>query len=79
MKATVHLFVLVAASAAITMNHTINEINAETICKELDAMKVNISQLLESASPEDVHLCADHPLGRSRTLDSLVRVASFVF
>lgn len=72
MKVAINLSVLIATSAAITMNHTMNEIDAETICGELSVIKVGISELPEDVSPEDIRLCAQHPLGRNRTLDASI-------
>lgn len=69
MKAAIHWSILIAASAAATMSHAINEIDAVSICGELGVMKVNIDELPEGVSLEDVRLCADHPLGRDRSLD----------
>ncbi|KAM5359904.1 hypothetical protein ACJZ2D_014107 [Fusarium nematophilum] len=42
---------------------------AKAICGDLGIINIDPSQLPEGIEPSDLRLCADHPLGRNRTLD----------
>ncbi|KAH8123794.1 hypothetical protein FP744_10005680 [Trichoderma asperellum] len=69
MKAAI-LSLFVAASAAFQgSSHAINEISADSICGELGAINLDPNELPGHVSLEDVRMCAQHPLGRNRTLD----------
>ncbi|UKZ93103.1 uncharacterized protein TrAFT101_008030 [Trichoderma asperellum] len=69
MKAAI-LSIFVAASAAFQgSNDATNEITADNICGELGAINLGPNELPGHVSLEDVRTCAQHPLGRNRTLD----------
>ncbi|GFP57760.1 hypothetical protein TASIC1_0009009700 [Trichoderma asperellum] len=69
MKAAI-LSLFVTASAAFQgSSHATNEISADSICGELGAINLDPNELPGHVSLEDVRMCAQHPLGRNRTLD----------
>ncbi|KAH7486445.1 hypothetical protein IWW34DRAFT_779901 [Fusarium oxysporum f. sp. albedinis] len=43
---------------------------AEAVCGDLGILQATPGSLPDGVEPSDLRLCADHPLGRNRTLDS---------
>ena len=68
MKTSINVFVAFAfisvASAAVTPNVRVQE-----ICGDLGVMDVATNELASGVGVSDIRMCADHPLGRNRTLD----------
>ncbi|KAL7789147.1 hypothetical protein V8C37DRAFT_386846 [Trichoderma ceciliae] len=71
MKASSHLFILAATSTAFRIvDQTTRELDAASICGELEVMNVNASELPSNISLSELRMCAKHPQGRNRTLDT---------
>ena len=74
----VNIGFLVAAYATMALSAATS--NAAAECGALGVMNYDAKDLPEDVAPEDVRLCADHPLGRDLSLEdaSLARMPSNV-
>lgn len=66
-KAILILAYTAMATAAVTPASA--EARAKAVCGDLGVLEVIPGELPEGVVPSDLRLCADHPLGRNRTLD----------
>ncbi|KAG9497940.1 hypothetical protein J7337_010816 [Fusarium musae] len=67
MKYNSAILVLVCSTLISAGTSTIS--GAEAVCGDLGILQVTPGNIPDGVEPSDLRLCADHPLGRNRTLD----------
>ncbi|KAL7765679.1 hypothetical protein ACKLNR_003595 [Fusarium oxysporum f. sp. zingiberi] len=68
MKYDSAILVLAYSTLISAVSSTIS--SAEAVCGDLGILQATPGSLPDGVEPSDLRLCADHPLGRNRTLDS---------
>ncbi|EXM14986.1 hypothetical protein RAB80_006732 [Fusarium oxysporum f. sp. vasinfectum] len=67
MKYNSAILVLAYSTLISAVSSTIS--GAKTVCGDLGILQITPENLPDGVEPSDLRLCADHPLGRNRTLD----------
>ncbi|KAH7149393.1 hypothetical protein B0J13DRAFT_304629 [Dactylonectria estremocensis] len=70
MKASINTILFFSYTALAAVASVSPDTRVKSLCGTLGVMEISPKQLPDGVALTDIRMCADHPLGRNRTLDT---------